>query len=85
MGDVKQGIKLKGTLKAEGLICCQIDKRQIGEGDEYYYNVGFTTGKQVLLLTAGKIADKIELLKPYNLGLEYVDKKLKIVDVEPVA
>lgn len=82
MAEIK---KLKGTLKAERLICVQIDKRQIGEGNEYYYNVGFSTGKQVLLLTAGKIADNMELLKSYNLGLEYVDKKLKIVDVEPVA
>lgn len=84
MAEAKQDVKkLKGTLKAERLICVQIDKRDMDESGNYFYYVGFTTGKQILMLTAGKIADSLELMKPYNLGLEFIDKKLKIVDVEP--
>lgn len=71
---------LKGLLKAEGLMCVQIDKRMIGEAGDYYYNLGFTTGKDIMLLTAGKVADNLELYKKYDLGLDFIDKKLKIVD-----
>lgn len=71
---------LKGLLKAEGLMCVQIDKRMIGEAGDYYYNLGFTTGKDIILLTAGKVADNLELFKKYDLGLDFIDKKLKIVD-----
>lgn len=71
---------LKGLLKAEGLMCVQIDKRMIGDAGDYYYNLGFTTGKDIMLLTAGKIADQLELFKKYDLGLDFIDKKLKIVD-----
>lgn len=76
---------LKGLLKAEGLMCVQIDQRMIGEAGDYYYNIAFTTGKDIMLLTAGKIADNLELFKKYNLGLEFIDKKLKIVDFQLVA
>lgn len=76
---------LKGLLKAEGLMCVQIDKRMIGEAGDYYYNLGFTTGKDIMLLTAGKIADQLELFKKYDLGLDFIDKKLKIVDFQLVA
>lgn len=76
---------LKGLLKAEGLMCVQIDQRMIGESGDYYYNIAFTTGKDIMLLTAGKIADNLELFKKYNLGLEFIDKKLKIVDFQLVA
>lgn len=71
---------LKGLLKAEGLMCVQIDKRMIGEAGDYFYNVAFTTGKDIMLLTAGKVADNLELYKKYDLGLDFIDKKLKIVD-----
>lgn len=75
---------LKGLLKAESLMCVQIDKRMIGEAGDYYYNLGFTTGKDIMLLTAGKIADQLELFKKYDLGLDFIDKKLKIVDFRNV-
>lgn len=76
---------LKGLLKAESLMCVQIDKRMIGDAGDYYYNIAFTTGKDIMLLTAGKIADNLELFKKYNLGLEFIDKKLKIADFQLVA
>ena len=76
---------LNGLLKAESLMCVQIDKRMIGEAGDYYYNIAFTTGKDIMLLTAGKIADNLELFMKYNLGLEFIDKKLKIVDFQLVA
>lgn len=76
---------LKGLLKADSLMCVQIDKRMIGDAGDYYYNIAFTTGKDIMLLTAGKIADNLELFKKYNLGLEFIDKKLKIVDFQLVA
>ncbi len=75
---------LKGLLKAEGLMCVQIDKRMIGEAGDYFYNIAFTTGKDIMLLTAGKIADHLELFKKYDLGLDFIDKKLKIVDFRNV-
>lgn len=76
---------LKGLLKADDLMCVQIDKRMIGEAGDYFYNIAFTTGKDIMLLTAGKVADGLELFKKYNLGLEFIDKKLKIVDFQLVA
>ena len=76
---------LKGLLKAESLMCVQIDKRMINEAGDYYYNIAFTTGKDIMLLTAGKVADGLELFKKYDLGLEFIDKKLKIVDFRLVA
>ena len=76
---------LNGLLKAESLMCVQIDKRMIGEAGDYYYNIAFTTVKDIMLLTAGKIADNLELFMKYNLGLEFIDKKLKIVDFQLVA
>lgn len=71
---------LNGLLKADGLMCVQIDKRMIGEAGDYFYNIAFTTGKDIMLLTAGKVADQLELFKRYDLGLDFIDKKLKIVD-----
>ena len=73
MAEVKS---LKGLLKAIGLMCVQIDKRMIGEAGDYFYNIAFTNGKDIMLLTAGKVAEGVELLKKYNLGLEFIDKKL---------
>lgn len=75
---------LKGLLKADGLMCVQIDKRMIGEAGDYFYNIAFTTGKDIMLLTAGKVADQLELFKRYDLGLDFIDKKLRIVDFKLV-
>ena len=64
MAEVKS---LKGLLKAEGLKCVQRGKRTIGEAGDYFYNLCFSTGEDIILITAGKIADKLELEK-YTLG-----------------
>lgn len=75
---------LKGLLKAEGLKCVQRGKRTIGEAGDYFYNLCFSTGEDIILITAGKIADKLELDKSYDLGLDFIDKKLKLVDFKQV-
>ena len=75
---------LKGLLKAEGLKCVQRGKRTIGEAGDYFYNLCFSTGEDIILITAGKIADKLELDKVYDLGLDFIDKKLKLVDFKLV-
>lgn len=81
MAEVKS---LKGLLKAEGLKCVQRGKRTIGEAGDYFYNLCFSTGEDIILITAGKIADKLELDKSYDLGLDFIDKKLKLVDFKLV-
>lgn len=81
MAEVKS---LKGLLKAEGLKCVQCGKRAIGEAGDYFYNLCFSTGEDIILITAGKIADKLELDKVYDLGLDFIDKKLKLVDFKLV-
>lgn len=75
---------LKGLLKAEGLKCVQRGKRTIGEAGDYFYNLCFSTGEDIILINAGKIADKLELDKSYDLGLDFIDKKLKLVDFKLV-
>ena len=81
MAEVKS---LKGLLKAEGLKCVQRGKRTIGEAGDYFYNLCFSTGEDIILITAGKFADKLELDKVYDLGLDFIDKKLKLVDFKLV-
>ena len=81
MAEVKS---LKGLLKAEGLKCVQRGNRTIGEAGDYFYNLCFSTGEDIILITAGKIADKLELDKVYDLGLDFIDKKLKLVDFKLV-
>ena len=81
MAEVKS---LKGLLKAEGLKCVQRGKRTIGEAGDYFYNLYFSTGEDIILITAGKIGDKLELDKVYDLGLDFIDKKLKLVDFKLV-
>lgn len=75
---------LKGLLKAEGLRCVQHGKRTIGDVGDYFYNLCFSTGEDIILITSGKIADKLELNKVYDLGLDFIDKKLKLVDFKLV-
>lgn len=81
MAEVKS---LKGLLKAEGLKCVQRGKRTIGEAGDYFYNLCFSTGEDIILITAGKIADGLKLDKVYDLGLDFIDKKLKLVDFKLV-
>lgn len=72
-----------GLLKLENVMLIGIDKKDMNDGS-YYYNLAFTTGKEVIQLTCGKKADDMVFGKYYNLGLNYIDKKLKLVDFEIV-
>ncbi len=79
MADVK---KAKGLLKANGLTVVQKKKNLIGENGDYYYNLTLTNGEDILIITAGKLADELQLMKSYNFGFDFVDKRLKLVSVE---
>lgn len=77
MAEVK---KLKGILHAENLMVISKKKQMIGEAGDYYYQIGLTTGEDLLVFTGGQKLDIIEVFKKYNFGFDYIDKKLKIVD-----
>lgn len=79
MAEVK---KTKGLLKANGLTVVQKKKNLIGENGDYYYNLTLTNGEDILIITAGKLADELQLMKSYNFGFDFVDKRLKLVSVE---
>lgn len=72
---------MNGLLKAEKLMLVGIDKKDMNDGS-YYYNLAFTNGKEIIQLTCGRKGDELVCFKSYNLGLNYVDKKLKLVDFE---
>lgn len=72
---------MAGLLKAVGLMLVGIDKKDTNDGG-YYYNLAFSNGKEIIQLTCGKKGDDLVAFKNYNLGLNYVDKKLKLVDFE---
>lgn len=82
---------MNGLFKAEGLMLVQKKKNLMrdDQGKEdpnnYFYNLGFSNGTEVMLITSGKIGDNLELFKQYNLGLNFNNGKLKLVDyMEPV-
>lgn len=72
----------KGLLHADGLMVVQKKKTAIGDSGDYYYTLGLTNGTDMLIVTSGKIADSLELLKKYNFGFDFVDKKLRLVSCE---
>lgn len=77
---------MKGLLKVFNLKLAQKKKVFIDEAKgDYYYNLGFTDGEELLLITAGKKADAMILETRYDLGLDYLDKKLKLRDFEECA
>lgn len=69
----------KGLLQAFGMTCIQKKKTLIGDNGDYFYNLGFSDGTDVLLVTGGKLCDDVEIFHKYNLGFNFVDKKLKLV------
>lgn len=79
MADTK---KMKGLLRASGLTVVQKKKNAIGENGDYYYNLTLTNGEDILVITAGKVADELQLMKSYNFGFDFLDKRLKLVSVE---
>ena len=59
----------------------QLTKKNIGkpEDNQFYYEAFFTNGKEMLQITGGKLLADLELFKDYELGLNFVNGKLKIV------
>lgn len=74
----------KGMLQAFNMMCVQKKQNMIGENGDYFYNIGFTDGTNILLVTAGKFCDNVEPFHKYNLGFDWVDKKLKLVYKEEI-
>lgn len=77
----KNTIQNLGTLKAFDMMLVQKKQNAIGENGDYFYNLGFTDGTNMLVLTGGKAWDDLQAFSKYDLGLDYVDKKLKLVNV----
>lgn len=67
---------------AKPVMLVQKAKKIIGkvEDGNYYYEVAFTTGEEMIVFTGGVALDDMELFKKYDLALNYVNGKLKIVD-----
>lgn len=68
-----------GLLQSFDMSCVQKKKVMIGDNGDYFYNLAFSNGVDVLLVTGGKFCDDIELFHRYNLGFNFIDKKLKLV------
>lgn len=80
------GIMLDGIMFTEPLMCVQLGKKFIDKENEkgdYYYNLTFSDGQEILSCTCGaQIGDKLSLMSIYRLGLVYQNPKVKIVDFE---
>ncbi len=74
----------KGLLQSFGMTCIQKKQVAIGDNGDYFYNLGFSDGTNVLLVTGGKFCDNVELFHKYNLGFNFIDKKLKLVYKEEI-
>lgn len=75
----------KGLLRADGLMLVQKRKTAIGDAGDYYYTLTFTNGIDIMTLTCGKSADDMKLLTKYNLGLDFINSKLKLQSFEVAA
>lgn len=81
--------KLEGIMFTEPLMCVQLGKKfldkESGKGD-YYYNVTFSDGQEILSCTCGtQVGDKLSLMSIYRLGLVYQNPKVKIIDFELIS
>ena len=72
---------MKGLLRANGLMVVQKKKVDMQDGS-YFYNLGLSNFTDMIICTAGKVADELETGKKYNFGFDFLDKKLKIVSFE---
>lgn len=74
-----------GLFQAKNMMLVGIDKKEINDGTgSYFYDLCFSNGKDIIQLTAGKKADELVCFTKYNLGLNYIGKKLKLADFEIV-
>lgn len=80
--------KLEGIMFTDPLMCVQLGKKFIDketEKGDYYYNLTFSDGQEILSCTCGsQVGDKLSLMSIYRLGLVYQNPKVKIVDFELV-
>lgn len=67
---------------AKPVMLVQKAKKFIGKEEDgnYYYELAFTTGEELISFTGGVALDDMKLMKWYDLALNYVNGKLKIVD-----
>lgn len=71
---------MKGLFYSKELTLVSKKKNLMEEGKSYYFDLGFTDGEDLIKLTAGVIGDKMEIGHQVQLGVDYLDKKLKIRD-----
>ncbi len=80
----RMGQPLEGLFKASGLMLVQKKKSYIGsalsDSQEYYYTLSFSDTENMFTCTSGKIGDDLQVMHIYDLGFNYIDKKLKLVD-----
>lgn len=81
------GFQLKGLFRCNRVTLVQKKRTYIGDKkadgtQDYYYNLSFTNGEDLFSCTCGKFGDELNLNRQYNLGFDYIDKKLKLVSFE---
>lgn len=82
---------MKGILRADSVMLVSKAKREIGQGNDsdYYFELSFVAKDEdgndnIFTCTSGKKWDSPDFptFKKYNLGFDYANKKLRIVDFE---
>lgn len=81
----RMGRPLEGLFKSKGLMLVQKKKTAIGEAksdgsQDYYYTLSFSDTENLFTCTSGKVGDDLQVMHIYDLGFNYIDKKLKLVD-----
>lgn len=81
----RMGRPLEGLFKASCLMLVQKKKEFIGDvkkdgTQDYYYTLSFSDTEELFTCTAGRLGDDLKIMNFYNLGFNYRDKKLKLVD-----
>lgn len=81
----RMGMPLKGLFKSSSIMLVQKKKQLIGETksdgtQDYYYTLSFSDTENLFTCTSGKVGDELQVMHIYDLGFDYIDKKLKLVD-----
>lgn len=81
----RMGQPLKGLLVSSGIMLVQKKMTYIGDtkadgSRDYYYTLSFSDTENLFTCTSGKVGDGLEVMHIYNVGFDYIDKKLKLVD-----
>lgn len=81
----RMGIPLKGLFKSSRIMLVQKKKNMIGDvksdgTQDYYYTLSFSDTENLFTCTSGKVGDELQVMHIYDLGFDYIDKKLKLVD-----